>query len=214
MTTRLDIISDPICPWCYIGKAKLDRAMAEAGNPFEISWRPFQLNPDMPPEGMDRRAYLEGKFGRERATAFYAQIEAAARDAGLEVDFAAIARTPNTVDAHRLIRWSRTTGHQGALVDRLFAAYFREGQDISDHAVLVAAARAVGMDGEVVARLLAGDADREDVLREDREARQMGVSGVPTFIVGGRYAVQGAQDAATWARIIGDITAAAANMAN
>ena len=205
MTTRLDIISDPICPWCYIGKAKLDRAMAEAGNPFEITWRPFQLNPDMAAGGMDRREYLENKFGKERATSFYAQIEAAAVEAGLDVDFAKIARTPNTVDAHRLIRWSHSTGNQTALVSLLFQAYFRDGRDISDHAVLLDVAEAAGMERDVVARLLEGDADREAVIAEDAQAREMGVSGVPTFIIGGKYAVQGAQDAATWAKIIADI---------
>lgn len=203
--TRLEIISDPICPWCYIGKAKLDKALEGAENPFEITWRPFQLNPDMPAEGMDRRAYLEDKFGKERATAFYAQIEAAAREAGRDVDFSKITRTPNTIDAHRLIRWSRTTGHQNALVTALFERYFKLGEDISDHSVLIAAAEQVGMEREVVRRLLEGDADKAEIVEQDAQAREMGISGVPTFIVGGRYAVQGAQDAATWAKIIEDI---------
>jgi len=210
--TRLEIISDPICPWCYIGKSKLEKALASAGNPFDITWRPFQLNPDMPPEGMDRRTYLESKFGTDRATDVYAQIEKAATNAGLEVDFSRMKRTPNTVDAHRVIRWAKTSGHQGDLVSALFERYFKLGEDISDHAVLVDAARQVGMDGDVVARLLQGDADRDEVLGEDREAREMGVSGVPTFLIGGTYVVQGAQDSATWEKIIADLTAAAAQM--
>ena len=208
--TRLDIISDPICPWCYIGKAQLDRAIAETGvNPFDISWRIFQLNPEMPPEGMDRRAYLEAKFGGpERAREVYDRVEKAAGEAGVEVRFDKIPRTPNTMDAHRLIRWARATGHQSALVDRLFADYFTNGRDISDHAVLLDAAESVGMEREVVARLLEGDADRDELREEEAAAREMGVNGVPCFVIGGKYVLQGAQPAETWARVISELTAA------
>jgi predicted DsbA family dithiol-disulfide isomerase len=207
---RLDIISDPICPWCYIGKAQLDRAIAGSGaNPFDMNWRIFQLNPDMPPEGMDRRRYLEAKFGGpERAREIYGRIEAAAAEAGIEMHFDLIKKTPNTMDAHRLIRWSRTTGNQSALVELLFRRYFVEGADISDHAVLLDAAEAVGMERDVVERLLAGDADL-DLLREEEDAaRRMGVSGVPCFVVGGRYVLQGAQPAETWAQVIRELVAA------
>ena len=204
---RLDIISDPICPWCYIGKAQLDRAIAETGvNPFDIGWRIFQLNPDMPAEGMDRRSYLEAKFGGpERAKEIYARIEKAAAEAGIAVHFDRIGRTPNTMDAHRLIRWSRTTGHQHDLVGRLFVDYFERGRDISDHEVLVEAAAAVGMERDVVSRLLAGEADRDQLREEDRAAREMGVNGVPCFVVGGRYVLQGAQPAETWAKVIREL---------
>ncbi|MEO0914157.1 MAG: DsbA family oxidoreductase, partial [Pseudomonadota bacterium] len=125
--TTLDIISDPICPWCYIGKTKLDAALNERPDfRFEIRWRPFQLNPDMPPEGMDRRAYLEQKFGgKEGALRVYGQIADAAEAAGLEIDFAAIKRTPNTIDAHRLIRWAEAEAAQGPVVSQLFDRYFR-----------------------------------------------------------------------------------------
>lgn len=209
--TRLDIISDPICPWCYIGKAQLDRAIAESGiNPFDITWRIFQLNPDMPAEGMDRKQYLETKFGGpERAREIYTRIENAAADAGIEVAFDRIPRTPNTMDAHRLIRWSRTTGHQSALVDRLFRDYFTQGRDISDHAVLTEAGESVGMERDVVQRLLAGDADREQLIEEERAAREMGVNGVPCFVLGGRYVLQGAQPAETWAKVIRELATAA-----
>lgn len=207
MTTTLDIISDPICPWCYIGKAKLDRALeARPDHPFEIRWRPFQLNPEMPREGMDRRGYLEWKFGGpEKADSFYQRIEQAARDAGLEVNFDAIARTPNTLDAHRLIRWAGVEGRQTLVVNQLFRRYFREGQDIGDRAVLVEVARSAGLDAEVVARLLEGDADLEEVRAEDAQAREMGVQGVPTFIVGGRYVVTGAQDSEVWLQITDEL---------
>ena len=115
---KLDILSDPICPWCYIGKANLDRALSQRpDHELAIEWHPFQLNPDMPDEGMDRRTYLETKFGgKERAVTVYAQIEQAAKDAGLDVDFGAIKRTPNTINAHRLIHWAGVEGRQTAVV--------------------------------------------------------------------------------------------------
>lgn len=208
----LDIISDPICPWCYIGKAKLDRALESAGdNPFDIHWRPFQLNPDMPREGADRRAYLEAKFGgKAGAVKVYSAIAEAAEAAGLEIDFSKIDRTPSTLDAHRLIRWARTTGNQSAVVSQLFRRYFREGQDISDREILADVAESAGMERQVVERLLDGDADLAEIREEDAAAREMGVSGVPTFIVGGRYVLQGAQEAETWARVIEELNAAAA----
>ncbi|MXU65850.1 DsbA family oxidoreductase [Oceanomicrobium pacificus] len=208
MTTTLDITSDPICPWCYIGKSYLDRALAQApDHPFEIRWRPFQLNPDMPAEGMDRRAYLEGKFGGpEGAASVYGRIEETAKQAGLDIDFAAIKRTPNTIDAHRLIHWAGIEGRQPAVVAQLFRRYFREGQDISDHGVLTDVAEAVGMNAEATARLLSGEADRDEVRRADQMARDMGVQGVPTFIIGAHYALSGAQPPELWGQVIAEIT--------
>jgi len=207
MSTQLDIISDPICPWCYIGKARLDRALeSRPDHTFDIHWRPFQLNPDMPPEGMDRQAYLEWKFGGpDGAARVYGQIEQTARDTGLDIDFPAITRTPNTLDTHRLIRWARVEGRQTLVVTQLFHRYFRQGQDISDHNVLGEVANTVGMDEALVHRLLDGDADLEETRLEDAKAREMGVTGVPTFIIGNTYAVQGAQDVATWLKIIDEI---------
>ncbi|MBB5514801.1 putative DsbA family dithiol-disulfide isomerase [Rubricella aquisinus] len=202
----LDILSDPICPWCYIGKHRLEKAMAAAGvNPFEITWRPFQLNPDMPAEGVDRTAYLETKFGKKRAAGFYAQIEETAKADGLDVDFAAIKRTPNTIDAHRVIRWAAQAGHQTPLVQELFERYFTRGQDISDHAVLSDAAEIAGLDRDVIVRALSTDADRDAVIDEDKQARTMGVNSVPTFIVAGRHVVNGAQPPELWERVIQDI---------
>ena len=206
----LDILSDPICPWCYIGKARLDVALAETGtDPFVQRWRIFQLNPDMPPEGMDRRSYLETKFGGpEGAARVYDRIAREADAAGLEIDFDRIERTPNTMDAHRLIRWSETTGNQPAVAEQLFARYFERGEDISDRDVLLDVATTAGMERDVVANLLSGDTDRAELGREDAEARRMGVTGVPTFIVAGRYVLQGAQDTATWRRAIEEIAEA------
>lgn len=204
---KLDIISDPICPWCYIGKANLDAAIAEVGvNPFDMEWRIFQLNPDMPPEGVDRKAYLEAKFGGpDGAGKVYGRVANYAREAGLDLKFDLIPRTPNTMDAHRLIRWAKTTERQTELVQHLFTAYFEEGKDISDPAVLLDAADHVGMDREVVARLLEGDADREIMADEDKAAREMGVTGVPCFIVGGKYVLQGAQPPDVWAKVIREL---------
>ncbi len=210
---RLDIISDPICPWCYIGKANLDRALeGRPEHPFRVEWHPFQLNPDMPPEGMDRRHYLESKFGgRDNAVRVYARIAEAAEAAGVEIDFESIARTPSTLDAHRLIHWAGLEGRQTAVVSALFRAYFREGRDIGDRAVLTAIAEAAGLDPEMIARLLDSDADRDDIRARDAHARARGVSGVPTFVVAERHVVSGAQPPDLWRQVIDDLSRAEAS---
>ena len=202
-----DILSDPICPWCYIGKANLVCSLLRyPDHPFNIEWHPFQLNPDMPPEGMDRRAYLEGKFGgKENAIKVYSQIADAAKAAGLPIDFAAIKRTPNTLDAHRLIHWAGLEGRQTAVVSSLFKAYFVEGQDIGDRDVLLSIASGCGMDAEMTARLLETDADRDDVRDRDSHARNHGVTGVPTFVVANQHVVPGAQPPELWDQVIDDL---------
>ena len=207
---KLDIISDPICPWCYIGKAHLDRALeAHPNHPFEIEWHPFQLNPDMPPEGMDRRAYLEGKFGgKAAAVQIYARIAEAAAEAGVPLNLEGIARTPNTLNAHRLIHWAGLEGRQTAVVSSLFRAYFREGRDIGDTGVLIEVAAACGMDPALTERLLATEADREDIAARDVHARQRGVSGVPCFIIANQYVVSGAQPPQVWAQVIDELATA------
>lgn len=204
---KLDIMSDPICPWCYIGKTHLDRALQDIpDHPFTIEWHPFQLNPDMPAEGMGRRAYLEGKFGgKEGAVRAYAPVVEHAEAAGLKIDFEGMQRTPNTLDAHRLIHWAGIEGRQTAAVSALFKAYFEDARDIGDIDVLADIADAIEMDASVVRKLLASDADREDISGRDAHARQMGVNSVPTFIVGQRHAVPGAQPPELWAKIIKDL---------
>lgn len=204
---KLDIISDPVCPWCYIGKAQLDRALAAApDHPFEVEWHPFQLNPDMPAEGMDRQDYLRAKFGGEEGAAeVYAKIAEAAEAAGLALDLGAIRRQPNTLDAHRLIHWAGIEGRQTAAVSALFAAYFKQGRDIGDREVLADIADEIGMDAAVIHRLLDSPADVEETRARDKAAREMGVTGVPTFIVAGKHAVPGAQPAELWSRVIAEL---------
>ncbi|MDD9715610.1 DsbA family oxidoreductase [Dinoroseobacter sp. PD6] len=204
---KLDILSDPICPWCYIGKMALDQALGNApDHPFTIEWHPFQLNPDMPPEGMDRTAYLQAKFGGpEGAREVYGRIEDTAKSAGLPVDFRAIQRTPNTLDAHRLIHWAGVEGRQIAVVSKLFEGYFTQGRDIGDREVLVEIAQAAEMDGEMVRRLLASDADADDILARDAHARERGVTGVPTFVVANQHVLSGAQPPELWEKVIAEL---------
>ncbi|GFE50272.1 polyketide biosynthesis protein [Roseobacter cerasinus] len=208
---KLDIMSDPICPWCYIGKTHLDKALAaHPGHPFQIEWHPFQLNPDMPREGMDRRAYLEGKFGgKEGALRAYAPVVQHAEAAGLTIDFEGMQRTPNTLDAHRLIHWAGIEQRQTEAVDALFQAYFVEARDIGDHDVLADIADSIGMDAAVVRKLLQSDADAEDIRTRDAHSRQMGVKSVPTFILASQHAVPGAQPPELWAKVIAELTQAA-----
>jgi predicted DsbA family dithiol-disulfide isomerase len=181
----IDVISDAICPWCWIGKAHLDAALAalrEEGRDFAIRWRPFQLNPDMPEEGVARAEYRAAKFGSlDRSRQLDAQVAEAGRAAGLDFRHDLMARTPNTVAAHRVIRAAEEAGVQDAVVTALFSAYFQEGRDIGDPAVLDAIAEAAGLPG--MAAMLAGAAHRDRVLAEDMAARRGGISGVPSFLM-------------------------------
>ena len=207
---RLDIFSDPICPWCYIGKANLDRALeAHAGHPFEIEWHPFQLNPDMAAEGADRRAYLEARFGgKQNAVGVYARVSEAAAAAGVTINFETMNRVPNTLDAHRLIHWAGLEGRQTAMVSTLFRAYFRDGKDIGDKATLATLAGNAGMDAALAARLLATSEDRADITARDAHARQRGVNSVPTFVIANQYVLTGAQPVALWAQVIDELATA------
>ncbi len=190
----IDIFSDTICPWCFIGKRRLERALAERPQPaLTIRWRAFQLNPDMPPEGMDRERYLEPKFGGPvNARAVYEHVRQAGESEGIAFAFDEMRRTPNTVDSHRLIRFADRTGRQDAVVEALFDAYFLQVDDIGDPEVLVAAAVAAGLDAEEVRAFLASGADGEDVRAEDLSARRAGINGVPCFIFNRRHALAGA----------------------
>ncbi len=200
---QIDIVSDTICPWCYIGKRKLESALNDRPDiEVELGWRPFQLNPHMPAEGMDRAEYLRAKFGGEdRAAQIYDAVAQAGLAVGIEFAFDRVERTPSTLDSHRLIRWATTAGCQDAVVEELFRRYFLEGADIGDAGVLTSVAAAGGMDAGLVADLLAGDADLELIRREDAMARQMGINGVPCFIIDRKYAISGAQDAPVFHKV-------------
>ncbi len=205
---RLDIFSDPVCPWCLIGKAHLDAAVAASGRqPFAIAWHPFQLNPDMPPEGCDRHAWLAARFGAERLAAMTARVEGFAAEAGLDLDAGLPPRIPNTLDAHRLIHWAGVEGVQEAVVAALFRAYWFDAADIGDHLTLAGIAGAAGMDRAAVLRLLATDADRDTVAARETHARDRGISAVPTFIVADRHVVSGAQPRALWTQVIDELSA-------
>ncbi|MCB4821481.1 DsbA family oxidoreductase [Roseicella aerolata] len=196
--SRIDVVSDAICPWCWVGKRNLEGALAllaEEGEHFEVHWRPFQLNPDMPKEGVERDAYRAAKFGSlERSRELDAQVAAAGRAAGVEFRHALMRRTPNTVDAHRLIRWAGEHGvaAQEAVVERLFRAYFQEGRDIGDRTVLAALAGEAGLPALDAANLLATDIGEAQVLQEDMGFRRAGLSGVPTFALQGHVLFSGA----------------------
>jgi predicted DsbA family dithiol-disulfide isomerase len=203
-TVTIDVVSDVMCPWCYIGKRRLEAAAAAQPDiGLDVRWRPFQLDATIPPGGMDRRMYLERKFGGADAVErVYAPVRAAGEAEAIPFAFEKIRRSPNTINAHRLIRWAAQAGIQDAMVERLFRLYFLEGGDLTDTAVLAKAAAEAGLEKEVAERLLASDADVAEVKGEIEAAQRMGITGVPTFIVDGRYAVVGAQSPAVLADAI------------
>lgn len=193
----IDIVSDVVCPWCYIGKRHLEAALASLppGQQPVIRWHPFQLNPDLPREGVDRRSYLEEKFGgTQRASEIYERVKAVGRQAGLALDFDRIERQPNTLDAHRLVAWAQAAGNPvDALIEALFRAYFIEGRYIGDREVLAAIAGEAGLDPAQALAWLNSEEGARDIGRMDRQARSMGISGVPFFIFNQRLGVSGAQ---------------------
>jgi len=200
----IDIVSDTVCPWCFIGERRIARAMAMRPEvDFNIHWRPYRLDPTIPPEGVNRRAYLKAKFGdspRSHAMGDAIRSEGAAE--GINFAFDQIEKTPNTLDSHRLIRWSANAGVQTDVVQRLFTAYFEEGRDIGDPSVLEMIAGEAGMDSTLVAELLSSDADSALIEREDRLAHEMGISGVPTFIFNSRFLISGARETEILVKVI------------
>ncbi len=191
----VDIYSDTICPWCYIGKRRLERALAQRPQPeAAFRWRPFQLNPEMPREGMERQSYLSLKFGgAENAGRVYDHIASAGEEEGIAFNFAGIERTPNTLDSHRLIRFAEESNAAEAVVQGLFDAYFLEGRDIGHTETLIELAEAAGLDAAQVAAYLASDNGLENIRAEDAYARRSGITGVPCFVFNARYALPGAQ---------------------
>src|ERR1700692_3180740 len=198
---RLDIISAAICPWCYIGKRQLERALpvlARDGLDFEVQWHPYQLNPDMPPEGVERTSYPLAKFGSaEKAQERAARIVAAGQALGLEIRPDLMRRTPNTVAAHRVIWLAGQHLVQDAVMEALFRAYFTDGRDIGDTATLTQIAASAGLDRAAVATMLAGEDGQREVLAEDEMARRSGLNGVPTFTMAGHVLFSGAVPAET-----------------
>ena len=205
---RLDIFSDPVCPWCYLGKANLDRALeAHPEHPFAVEWHPFQLNPDMGTGGVDKRTYLAERFGAGNLDAVHDRLKAMAKQAGLDMDPEVPQRIPNTLDAHRMVHWAGLEGRQTPMVSALFRAYWREGRDIGDPAVLATLAGEVGMDAALAARLLASDADADDIRARDQDARKKGVTAVPTFLIARQYVLSGAQPPELWGQVIAELAA-------
>ncbi|MFN4058924.1 MAG: DsbA family oxidoreductase [Roseinatronobacter sp.] len=203
----LDIYVDPICPWCLIGKARLERALeSRPDHPFQIRWLPFQLNPDMPAGGMARDDYVAMKFGDQAGILrAYQPVIEAAEESGLTLNLPAITRTPNTLDAHRVLHWAGMEGLQTRAIGALMRGYFQQGRDIGCPGTLTEIAASIGMDPTLVARLLDSDADRDLIRETDRDARARGIRGVPFFIVAGTYAVEGAQPASLWQQVVDEL---------
>jgi len=199
MSFQIDVISDMVCPWCFIGKRNLEHALEtwRAKHPDEtptVRWHPFQLNPQLPGSGVPRKQYLENKFGGpERAREIYARVSAAGKRAGIDFAFEAIQVQPNTIDAHRLLHFAAELGRQDETAEAIFRRYFVEGADLSDKETLADIAQQAGMNRDEVAAYLASDADRELIEEQDRRARAIGVEGVPFFIFNQRLALSGAQ---------------------
>ena len=204
---KLDIFSDPICPWCYIGTKNLFNVLkSESAFVFEIEWHPFLLNPEMPDQGMDRCEYLEEKFGgKEAAIKAYLPVVEHANAADLSFDFAAIQKTPNTLKAHCLIRWAHIEGCQNEMAEALFSAYFCKGLDIGDVAVLSEVAEAVGFNPILIKRLFSSSDERLEIQNKDKSAKEMGIQAVPAFIIAGQYVVNGAQSPDLWRSVMRDI---------
>ena len=206
-SVRLDIFADPVCPWCMIGKAELDRALESRPNhPFAISWHPFRLDPQMPPAGMPYVDYMKMKYDDEKGIlAAMGPVMEASERLGLWINPSLIERVPNTLNAHRLLHWAGLEGAQTPVMSALMRAYWREGQNLSNPDVLVAIGEKAGMQGEMIRRLLASDADRDEVQRRELHARERGITAAPTFIVADSHVVTGAQPAALWQDVIDEL---------
>ena len=195
---QLDVISDPICPWCYIGQRNLEIALRQCALPnLEIRWRPFMLDPSIPPDGIDRKTYYQSRFGSEdRVSSGTRRAAEIGAKIGIRFAFEKITRIPNTLDAHRLVRWAAAEGHASETLLGLYSAYFESGEDIGDRAELVRIAAKAGLDASAIATRLESDEDIAAVLDEDRTVRALGINGVPCLLVDQKYALMGAQEPA------------------
>ncbi len=205
----IDVVSDVACPWCYLGKRRLAAAIGLVPEiDVAVAWRPYRLDPTIPPEGMDRKDYIVGKFGSlDALDAAHARLEALGRVEGIDYRFDRMTRAADTTDAHRLVRWAADASLQEPMVERLFRACFSDGDDIGNRAVLAALAGDIGMSSVEVARRLATDEDRAAILDEIDQAYRIGVTGVPTFILARRHGLVGAQPAETIAAAIRRVAA-------
>jgi predicted DsbA family dithiol-disulfide isomerase len=204
---KLDIFSDPICPWCYLGKANLERALeAHPDHPFDIEWHPFQLNPEMVAEGEPKRDYLAARFGgTEKLAQIHQHFKDMAAQAGVVMDPDVPQRIPNTLNAHRMIHWAGLEGLQAAMVSAIMRAYWVQGRDIGDLAVLEDLGAEAGLDRVVVQRLLASEADLDLIQQREAHSRERGVNAVPTCLIAGQYVLSGAQPPDMWGKVIGEL---------
>jgi len=192
----IDVVSDVICPWCFLGKRRLDAALAALDMDVFIRWRPYMLDPGIPPGGLDRHEYMLNKFGAERLKTIHDPLIEAGQEVDISYRFDLIKRTPNTLDVHRLIRWSHTVDRQTEVVERLFLAYWSEGKDVGDRDVLAQCAGEAGINAAQIRELLDTEQDVEETKTEIAHATNIGVTGVPTFILARSYALVGAQSPA------------------
>jgi predicted DsbA family dithiol-disulfide isomerase len=192
----IDVVSDVVCPWCYLGKRRLDQALAQRpGLEVELRWLPFFLDPSVPGDGIPRVDYISRKFGTDdKITPVHRRLVGLGAPLGIDFQFEKIERQPNTLDAHRVIAWAQEAGKAGPVVERLFALFFTDGADLSQHEVLVEAGRAAGLDADLLRRDLASDRDAQTVERQAAAASSAGIGGVPFFVFGKRIAVAGAQE--------------------
>jgi len=201
----IEVFSDVVCPWCYVGRRRLARAveLLDGKHEVRVTWKPYQLNPWMPAEGMERAEYRRMKFGSaERSSGMDTRLADTGRELGIDLAFERIARTPNTLDAHRLIWLAGQQGRQIEMVDTLFQAYFTDGKDVGDPATLVELARAAGLDADAVTRFLSGDEGLTEVEEEEQLGRSLGIDGVPFFLLAEKYGVSGAQPPDVLANVI------------
>jgi predicted DsbA family dithiol-disulfide isomerase len=208
---QIDVIADTVCPWCYIGKRRLEKALAQRLDTTVVArWRPFLLNPEMPDDGLDRTAYLVKKFGSEsRVRRVYGAIAEAGQSVEIDFSFELIRRTPSTVNSHRLVRFAEGTGKADACVEALFLAYFINGHDIGDTDVLLEIGANLGLEADQLAAYLESGADFDFVYEENARAHRLGINGVPSFVFDGSLVVSGAQEPQVLARMIDAAEAAA-----
>ena len=201
---HIEIFSDVVCPWCYIGKRRLDAILdSPAGEGLSVTWRPYQLYPQIPEEGIPRQTFMAARFGDgAQASEIYQRIRAEAEQEGLELDFEGIRMAPNTLRAHRLLSWAENSGRQHELAEALFRSYFREGRDVGDPEVLAAVAGEAGLDPDAAAAMLVSQDEVDKVRQELSLAEAVGVTGVPFFVMAGKFAIPGAQPREVMAQLI------------